>query len=483
MKKFVSIAAIVMLLLAAAIYYGSLNKVDVPTPPTVEPVVVAPVTPVDRVLSPKTSVTSAGTLTLNSAISHGYINKDQVNEVYATVDINAIAHKSIKRPPLNVSLVIDRSGSMAGDKIQYAKQAARRLVGMLSDQDRVSIVSYGSDVSVDFGSRPVTGHNREYMLNAIDRIEVSGGTNLSGGYERGLSEVRSWKDSRAINRVLLMSDGNANIGITYLPELQSLSRNALTQGVSLSTIGVGLDYNEDLMAAMANEGAGNYYFVDNITTITRSFEKELNGLTSTIARDSALVIKLAPGVTLGELYGFPFRQQGNSIMIPLAEFYSKQSKNVLLKLNVPADASTRNVMDVQLSYTDLVNNDQLAHQSGALHSITSTDAAMVEKHVNGDVIARVQQIEVANSMKKAMDMYSTGNAVDAVKLMERQQQSTRRARKKYNIKGESFDRVDSEISTMNSAMQTNKPSSASGRKMVKSKKARSNSIVFDSVSF
>ena len=485
MKKFISISTIVVLLLATAMYYGSLNKTTSPPAPTPtpQPVVNTPV-PVPQEAKPVTSLSSAGTLTLTSAISQGYMLKGQTNEMYATVDIKAIAHKGLKRPPLNVALVIDRSGSMNGDKIQYAKQAARRLVGMLDSQDRVAIVSYGSDVDVNFGSRPVNAMNREQMLNAIDRIEVSGGTNLSGGFERGLREVQSWNNSQAINRVLLMSDGNANIGVTYLPELRKMSSKALSGGVSLSTIGVGLDYNEDLMTAMANEGAGNYYFVDNATSIAQSFEQELKGLSSSVAKDSALVIKLAPGVSLGELYGFPYRQQGDSIMIPLDAFYSEQSKNVLLKLNVPADAvDSRQVMDVQLSYTDLVNKNATKQQNVALSSVVTTDQNKASTSIDRNVIARVQQVEVATSMNKAMDMYSEGNAQEAVQLMKRQQSKMRRARKKYDLKGSDFDRVDNEINTMNADMVQNAPSSASGRKMVKSKKARSNYIVFDSAKF
>lgn len=482
MKKFASIAVVVALLLAAAIYYGNLNK---PTPtPTPEPEPEPKVEkPQPKEEAPQTSAVADGTLRLKASTSHGYIKTGDVSDVYAAVDISAVEHQGDERPPLNISIVIDRSGSMAGDKIEHARLAARRLVNVLDEGDRVAIVSYGSDVSVDFSSRPVSALNRDQMLSAIDNITVSGGTNLSGGYQQGLSEVTRWKTGDSINRVILMSDGNANIGVTYLPELERMARNGLSQGVSLSSIGVGLDYNEDLMTRMANEGAGNYYFVDNSATIAEVFEKELKGLASTVARDTALVIKLAPGVSLRELYGFPYRESNGQIMISLAEFRSEQSKNVLMKIGVPGDASKRAIMDVQLSYVDLLHDDASQHQSVQLHSIATTDEVKLANAVDAQVISRVQQVEVANSMQQAMKLYEKGDASAAAQVISTQQKRMRRARKKYKLKSDSFDRVDDELSSLNTEIKNTPAKSASGRKMVKSKKARSNYILFDSSAF
>jgi len=486
MKKFVSIAVVVTLLLAAALYYGSLNKKNNPdTPdPTPEPIPVVKQDPVNKGAQPISNATVNGTLSLSAAISQGYLADKTVSDVYATIDIDAVKYAGSKRPPLNVSIVIDRSGSMAGDKIDHAKQAARKLVDVLGDGDRVSIVSYGSDVSVDFSSRPVNAMNREHMLAAIDGISVGGGTNLSGGFERGLSEVVRWKDKTSINRVLLMSDGNANLGVTYLPELERMSREGLASGVSLSTVGMGLDYNEDLMTGMANVGAGNYYFVDNSASIVQTFETELKGLAASVARDTAPVIKLAPGVSLSELYGFPYTQNGDSVMISLAEFRSEQKKSVLMKLRVPGDTKDRrDVLGVSLSYTDLLKDNALTNHDVALASVVTTDAAKVEESTNKHVIARVQQIEVANSMQQAMKLYEKGDTLAAQGVITKQQKRMRKARSKFGLKDKSYDRVDAELSGLNSVLGNTSNTSAEGRRTIKAKKARSNYIMFDSDAF
>lgn len=482
MKKFASIAVVVALLLAAAIYYGNLNKPAPAPSPDPDPVVTKPKPKKGPV--PQIRATADGTLKLTAATSHGYIKQGDVSELYGVIDIDAIKHEGGERPPLNVAVVIDRSGSMAGAKIRHAKQAAHQLVDVLDEGDRIAIVSYGSDVTVDFSSRPVSLANRASMRQAINNIAVSGGTNLSGGYQKGLSEVQRFKGQDTINRVILMSDGNANIGVTYLPELERMASQGLGSGVSMSSIGVGLDYNEDLMTAMANQGAGNYYFVDDTSRIAAIFTQELKSLAASVARNTALVIKLAPGVSLGELYGFPYRESNGSLMISLAEFSSEQSKNVLMKLNVPGDAQgKRAILDAQLSYTDLLHDSKARHQQVSLHSVATDQADRLEEAVDASVIARVQQVDVAQSMQQAMKLYEKGEAEQAAQVIERQQRRTRSARKRYKIKDDSFDRVDTEMSSMNKAMRSNSSGSAEGRKLIKKKKARSNYILFDEASF
>ena len=481
MKKFASIAAVVAILLASALYYGSLQRdqnTDQPDPIPDQLVK----EPVDNTGDPTTKAQSQGTLTLAGAISHGYVNRADASSIYASLDVSAVTFDGGERPPLNVAVVIDRSGSMSGGKIDDAKRAAQRLVGMLSDKDRVSIVSYASDVTVDYPSRLVMGHNREMMMSAIGRIQIGGGTNLSGGYEQGLSQVNQWNDGKgAINRVLLMSDGNANIGTTYLPDLQRMARGALSSGVSLTTIGVGLDYNEDLMTAMANEGAGNYYFVDSAAKISEAFNNEVQALAKSVARDTGLVIKLEPGVEVEQVFGFPFSQRGDTLTISMGEFSSEQRKNVLMKLRATASAQIVDqfpIMQADLSYTDLLADSEAAHQSVALSSVVTTDASKVEGGIDSDVIARVQQIEIAESMKQAMDMYGDGRGDEAVQMLERRRRSVRQARKKYHItKGaDDFERVDREIGSMNDTIKAAPASSDSGKRMIKAKKARSNDI-------
>ena len=479
MKQLATIGVVVILLLGAALYYSNTNKGQVTPQP---PVVVVPDTPPPTVDgTPVTHGAVAGTLSLRAATSNGYLLANNSREIFGAIDINAIEHSGAKRPPLNIAVVIDRSGSMAGQKIESAKLAARRLVNVLDDQDRISIVSYGSDVSVDFRSDNLNAANRMRLFQAINNIGVGGGTNLSGGFQEGYSQVNRWKKDDTINRVILMSDGHANVGVTNASALSKLATNSLKTEISVSTLGVGLDYNEDLMTRMANEGAGNYYFIDKPNSIVSIFETELSGLASTVARNTALIIKLAPNVRVEKVFGFAHTMAGNQVWVSLSQFHLKESKNILLKLKASTTATgSLPIMDVSLSYDDLVT-EKPAHHEVKLSSVVTNDAAKVESTVNVDVIARVQQVEVATTMEEAMNLYEQGKADEAERHITRTQQVMQKRRGSYKFKNDaSFGKADKELEEVKGNIRAMPASSAPAKRMRKKKKARSNAIYLDS---
>lgn len=477
MKQLATIGAVVLVLLGAALYFASQNKPTVTPDPIVD--IPTPIPVVEDPNKPMTTASADGTLKLRTAISNGYLMQGGVHDVYAAIDIDAVKFQGGERPPMNVAVVIDRSGSMSGDKIENAKEAARRLVNVLGERDRVAIVSYGSDVSVDFYSQPVNDSTRMTLLRAINNLAVGGGTNLSGGFQRGFSEVSKWKTSDAISRLIVMSDGHANIGITNPGQLVALATNALSSKVSVSTIGVGLDYNEDLMTAMANEGAGNYYFVDQSASVVSIFDRELQGLATTVARNTAVVIKLGEGVTLSELHGFASQTSGNQVYVSLAEFASEQQKNILLKLKVDGQKlGDRPILETNLSYDDLITNKPV-HHALALRSVVTTDGTKLADAVNVDVIARVQQVEVAKTLQDAMNLYEKGQADEAARRLDAAQVQMRERRAKYDFKNAGrFEAAEAELEGVKNEIEAKPAAAASdeGRRMIKAKKARSNAI-------
>ena len=150
--------------------------------------------------------------------------------------------------PLNLSVVLDRSGSMSGPKLVYARRAAADLVRRLRPEDVVSVVAYDDQVTTV--AQPHTGDAQSDLPAEIEGIEVGGSTNLSGGWLRGRELVscdRAASSKNGVNRVLLMTDGLANVGITNPEQLVGLCKNALEAGVTTSTIGFGDDYDEELL--------------------------------------------------------------------------------------------------------------------------------------------------------------------------------------------------------------------------------------------
>lgn len=418
-----------------------------------------------------------GTLDVRAHLSHEYIPNYASSQVYASIKIKAKKFVSEGRSPLNVAVVMDRSSSMAGEKMKQSKIAALKLVDMLQPGDRLALVSYSSDVTVDMKTVQMTKENKTKVKAIINAIQPGGWTNLSGGFQKGCQLVQGSLKKGSINRVLLMSDGQANKGITAIPALEKMASDCLKKGVSMTSVGLGLDYNEDLMTAMAKHGAGNYYFVEKEAQMAQAFTKEIHGLASAVARKARLTIQLAPGVEMLKLHGYTYRAKGNTITVPLASFYSKQQKDILMKLSVSAQKSgKRAILSTSIAYEDTLNAKR-SKATAKLSAQVSPSSKTVAKHVDGNVFEHAQRIEVANTMSGAMAEYEKGNKKKAIRMIEKQRKTMSKNQKMYKFKNKSaYSRVDKELKDMKSTISANSSTSAPAKRMRKRSKKRAYDI-------
>jgi len=208
----------------------------------------------------------------------------------------------LQRAPINVALVLDRSGSMSGRPLEAAKDAAKRFAGFLGAGDRLTVVTFDSEVHTIFGPAPA---GDPVALEAIDRIQDGGYTNLSGGWLQGLTHVKSGLVD-GVNRIVLLTDGQANQGVTDGDLLVGMAGGAAQERVSTTCIGFGADFNEDLLQTMAKGGTGNYWYVEKDDQMAGIFAEEIEGLVALAAQNVVVEVELthpkAAGVSFLQSY-------------------------------------------------------------------------------------------------------------------------------------------------------------------------------------
>ncbi|RKH63605.1 vWA domain-containing protein [Corallococcus aberystwythensis] len=380
-------------------------------PPTPHVVVTTP-TPPPPVPAPGPR-SSSGSLQVTSRLSHPYVPVGS-SETYVTVDLTGAEVPGAKRSPVNLAVVIDRSGSMSGYKLQQAKQAARHLVTLLRDEDRLAIVHYGSDVK-SLPSLPATSGNRERMLQFIDGIWDDGGTNISAGLSVGRTQLASAMGGMAtVNRLILMSDGQPTEGVSDEEGLKNVVKEIRASGITVSSIGVGTDFNEDLMQAFAEYGAGAYGFLEDASKLSTLFQRDLQQATTAVARNVELSFELPPGTTLDEVLGYRAHQAGSTVRVALPDFSAGQVERVVARIHVTGTAAgqTVQVAGLKVAYTDLLVHKNVEDQSTLAAVATDVREEVVQRQ-DKEATVYAARARSAQNLQKAAEAMSQGKKAEA----------------------------------------------------------------------
>ncbi len=253
-----------------------------------------------------------------------------------------------ERPRLNLALVLDRSGSMSGDKLNYVKQAAKHVLNLLQEQDSVALVAYDDEINLLSPSIKVTSTNRREIIRRISQLEPGGSTNLSGGWLAGCQEAASTAQDGTINRTLLLTDGLANAGIIDLEELAQHAKELSRRGISTSTFGVGEGFNEHLLEAMSNQGGGNFYYIDTPKAIPDLFLREFKELAAVTASDVEISLDFPSIWYLKVPGGWRTQFSEGNLRIFLGNLVSGQTQEIYIKLAIPL---TSNLSELVLNAT------------------------------------------------------------------------------------------------------------------------------------
>jgi len=261
------------------------------------------------------------------------------------------------RLPLNLTVVLDRSGSMSGEKLTAARRAAAQLVRRLRPEDFVSVVAY--DQSVITIAEPATGEAQRALPAQIESIESGGSTNLSGGWLRGRELIMRNTNDRRASRILLLTDGLANVGITDPDSLVGLCAAAREASISTTTLGFGTDYDESLLRAMAEAGGGSMYYIERADQAIEIFDDEALDLLDIAAQNVTVTIDPSPAAQQVVVHhGYPRSQHGSRLRLDIGDLYAREPRAVLVEFAFEAGDSD----DVHLG--DLLVSAQVVTPGG-----------------------------------------------------------------------------------------------------------------------
>ena len=268
--------------------------------------------------------------TASVTINCGFGPRLATNQLYAAVSVRG-KPATTALAPLNVSIVLDRSGSMHGEPFRNMLFAAETFVGQLRNGDRVSIVAFSDGVYLAVPPVIIDGNTRNIAIANIRSLIDGGGTNLGGGLLAGLAQVFSAFQPWQLNQVVLFSDGQPNIGITSSPELARIAARAADHGVAVTTIGFGDLHDELLMQGMADASGGNYYYVDNPGDMVAIFQKEAGSILRTAARSTDIDLPIPPGLILEEVIGYDYVTANGRVYVRLGSIPHDEERYVVFR--------------------------------------------------------------------------------------------------------------------------------------------------------
>ena len=361
-------------------------------------------------------IEQAGTMQADFSLDYDVLTVSQSQKVYLLARFVAgPPPKNLQRRPLNISLVIDRSGSMSGAKIDYTQQAAQFLVQNLSAQDTLSIVLYNDKIETLVPPDMVV--HKDSIMQRLERIRVSGTTNLSGGWLEGCQHVANRFDDDHLNRVILMTDGLANRGVTDAEQLITMAQQKYDEGVSTTTMGLGKDFNEDLMMAISHAGGGAFYFIESPEVAPLIFKEELQGLLNVVGQNLTIRIEQTKHVkAIKQLNAYPTQTQGAEMIFRLGDIFGDEVKTLVLELTIPALESLgeKQIATLRFEYDELLTDGGVEHRVWEMPVVVNIQPENEQPHLpNPEVMQSVLMLRAAQARTQAVQAADKGQYVSA----------------------------------------------------------------------
>ena len=352
-------------------------------------------------------------------LDHSLVAIESGGTVFGLLELKAPeAATDANRPSLGIALVIDRSGSMSGEKLETAKACGAYLASRLASVDRMSVVAYDDEVTLVSsleGPGPRLGA-------AIGGIYSGGSTNLSGGWLKGVELLEHHRAE--VRRVLLLTDGLANVGITNHSQLTGMASSAAARGITTTTIGLGADHDETLLAAMSDAGQGHDHFAATPDEAPEIFAKEFDSLAAMVAQNLSVEIRpLSPTAAVGILNEYPITQIDDGLQASLGDTFGGQPRRLVFRLAVPAmaDLGPAQVAEVVVRWVDVTGESVQMHTRTIPVMVNLVPGAEASQETaDPGVVDEVVILDAARARKEARELAERGEHDQARQLLDEQ---------------------------------------------------------------
>ena len=373
------------------------------------------------------------------------------------IALRSTAGRAAERPHLSVHLVLDVSGSMAGESITRARDAARALVDRLAPTDDFSLVTFSNEANVKVPDGPV-GSRRDSIKKIIGEVHEGGGTNIGGGLDLAYAQaVTKTIPEDAVRVVLLLSDGRANVGIVAQDKLSKLALDAFQKGIQTSAFGLGQDYDGALMSSIAEDGAGGYYYLRDAEQISPALSTEIDKRLDPVATAVEVRVRLKKGVDLLRVYGSRRLSEAEAGRVRVQEvaadkqaakrdhiatdreddaeggmrffipaFAPDDAHAFLLQLSVPPGAGSKSVASIEIKYKDRLSKKNVTDEMPVMIAYADSDAASAAT-IDPSVARTAQGFAAGEALSQAASKIAHNDRSGAIALLTERETILRQA--------------------------------------------------------
>jgi Ca-activated chloride channel homolog len=347
-------------------------------------------------------------ITLDAALGNKFVKSGASSTMVARIGLSARKRSATQRPPVNLALLVDTSGSMDGRAIADARAASLALVASLAPDDRIALIVFNSKADVLLPSTRLEDTSAKELRSKIEGMKATGTTDMSSGLRLAIDQVKRNLNHEGVNRVVLVGDGVPNDD----RQITALVSDAAAHGVSITALGLGNDYDPMLMGRIAQQSGGRFFYVEDSTKVASFFAEEVTRLHQVVARRAVLELHPGPGVTVTGVVGRPFSGLDRGVAVQLGDLSLGEQHEIVVELasSVTKEGANVEVLDAVIRYEDGVGGAQ--HEERIFVGAKST----------GDVASLAQGREktVEDAFARAKDAAAT------LEKIESQQRNSKR---------------------------------------------------------